>query len=70
MVLALPMQAHESILAGDLIFLGQLLPELRARSPAVPALSHKRKCFQFSPLTQTFKSKHSKATGRVGINKM
>lgn len=37
--------------------------------PAAPALSGKRKCVQHSPLTQTFKSKHSKATGRARVNR-
>lgn len=32
--------------------------------------SGKRNCFQLSPLTQTFKSKHSKATDHVCINKI
>lgn len=37
--------------------------------PAVPGpLSGKGNCFQLSPLTQTFKSKHSKATDHVRIN--
>jgi hypothetical protein len=73
----LPMKAStnsslslQTSLAGDLFLLGQLLPELNSLAPSCAALSGKRKRFQLSPLTQTFKSKHWKATDHVHINKI
>lgn len=74
--LALPMELMNSFRASRLPWLAtpsswdSFCQSRAAWPPAVPALSGKRKCFRLSPLTQTFKSKHSEATGRVRINKM